>query len=558
MAAPGGAPLAARVVARGGDRRAPPMPAVPLRTVAVGLALPDAEAEGDGEYWYIVNGRRLPDPCTRHQPRGLRGPSRVVDPGRWTWTDAGFRPPPLEQLVLYELHIGSFSRAGTFAGAIEHLPRLVELGIGAIELMPVAEFPGLRGWGYDGVYPWSAHHAYGGPDGLAQLVDRAHALGMAVILDVVYNHVGASGEKALRAFGPYFTDRYGTFWGEALNYDGEDSGAVREWVLQGAEHLVRDFHIDGLRLDAVHAIFDASAEPLLRVLGERVHAARPGALVIAESALNDPKVLRADGWALDAQWADDFHHCVRTLVTSEREGYYAEFGKVAQLAKAWRTPFVHDGDYSSFRRRRHGAPVGELAPQRFVVFTQNHDQVGNRALGDRLPRAAQPLAAFCVLLSPYLPMLWMGEEYGERAPFQFFTDHIDKRIARATREGRRREFAAFSTFSGEEVPDPQDPATFERSKLTRRVDRPIAELYAELLRLRRELPPGQAEVLAWDERERWLLVRRGRFELAMCFARRGRRRIPVSGRRIVLSTGGAASLRDDALEIGAMTGVLIS
>ena len=276
---------------------------------------------------------------------------------------------------------------------IPHLEELAELGVTAIELMPIADFPGRRGWGYDGVYFWAAHEAYGGPDGLQRLVDAAHAAGLGVLLDLVLNHVGASGEQAIRAFGPYFTDKYSTFWGEAINYDGEWSGPAREWAIQAAEMWVRDLHLDGLRLDAVHAIFDQSAEHVVAELARRVHAANPRALVIAESGLNDPKVVRdaaRGGWGCDAAWADDVHHAIRTLVTDEREGYYAEFGALADLAHAFRDPHVHDGRWSAFRKRRFGAPAADCPPERFVVFDQNHDQVGNRALGDRLPARRTP------------------------------------------------------------------------------------------------------------------------------------------------------------------------
>jgi maltooligosyltrehalose trehalohydrolase len=511
------------------------------------------------DYWVVLDGRRLPDPCTRFQPKGLRGPSRVVDPGSWTWTDQRWKRVRLRDLVLLEVHVGTFTPEGTFDAAIADLERLCDLGITGIELLPIAAFPGERGWGYDGVYPWSAQAVYGGPDGLQRLVDAAHAAGIAVIFDIVPNHVGASGEKALRAFGPYFTDRYATGWGEAINYDGADSGAVREWMLQGCEMWVRDLHVDGLRLDAIHAVFDAGAKHVIAELAERVHAIDPRALVIAEAGLNDPKVIRPKtahppGWGCDAQWADDFHHAVRALVSDEHEGYYAEFGSVAQLAKAFGRPFVHDGGYSTFRRQRYGAPAPDRPPQQFVVFDQNHDQVGNRAFGDRLEPRALRLAQFCVLLSPFTPMLFMGEEYGERAPFQFFSDHIDKRIARATREGRRREFAAFAAFAGEEVPDPQDPATFEASKLTRRGARGHERLVRELLRARRELPDGEAEVEAFDEAKRWLRVRRGPFELLMNFGRA--QTVPARGRKVVVTTG-AANVHAEGVRLGAMTGALV-
>jgi maltooligosyltrehalose trehalohydrolase len=346
---------------------------------------------------------------------------------------------------------------------------------------------------------------------------------------------------ALAAFGPYFTERYSTFWGQAINYDDEHCDPVREWVLQSATGWVRDFHVDGLRLDAIHAIYDTGANPLPAALADRVHAARPGALVIAESGLNDPKVIRpraVGGFGHDAQWADDFHHALRVLLTGDTEGYYEEFGAVADLARAFERPFVHDGQYSSFRKRRFGAPADDRPPEQFVVFDQNHDQVGNRALGDRLPDDARALAAFCTLLSPFVPMLFMGEEYGEPAPFQFFCDHIDEEIATATREGRRREFAAFAQFSGEQVPDPQDRATFERSKLTRERDPAIAELYADLLRVRGRLPRAEV-VTRHDEDARWLTVDRGPYRLCCNFAD-APREVPVDGHsEVVLATDSA-------------------
>jgi maltooligosyltrehalose trehalohydrolase len=512
--------------------------------------------QGGDDYWVVLDGRRLPDPCTRFQPNGLRGPSRVVDPAAWTWSDRGWKGVSLRDLVLLELHVGTFTQEGTFDAAIGELERLAELGITGIELLPVAAFGGRRGWGYDGVYPWSAQDVYGGPAGLQRLVDAAHAHGIAVILDIVPNHVGASGDKALRAFGPYFTGRYSTPWGEAINYDDTDSGAVREWLLQACEYWVRDMHVDGLRLDAIHAVFDQSAKHIVAELTERVHSINRRALVIAESGLNDPKVIRpyrAGGWACDAQWADDFHHAVRTLVTDEREGYYEEFGHVAELAKAFDRPFVHDGGYSTFRKMRYGAPAPDRPAEQFVVFDQNHDQVGNRAFGDRLDGAALRLAQFCTLLSPFTPMLFMGEEYGERAPFQFFSDHIDKRIANATREGRRREFAAFAAFAGEEIPDPQEPQTFERSKLTGKGPRGHAQLVRELLHARRALS-GAAAVEAFDEDARWLRVRRGEHELLMNFG--GAQVVPARGRSVVVTTGGA-KVQDGGVRLGAMTGALV-
>jgi maltooligosyltrehalose trehalohydrolase len=546
-------PLGARPV--GEDRTrfrvwAPRAKSVALRVSGQELPLDDAgygvyelaaRARAGDDYLFLLDRQALPDPCSRSQPEGLRGPSRVVarePPARLA------QPPSLEQLVIYELHIGAFTAQGTFAAAIAHLRELAELGVTAIEIMPVAEFPGRHGWGYDGVYLSAAQSSYGGPAGMLELVAAAHREGLAVILDVVYNHVGTSGVKALDAFGPYFTEKYETPWGRAINFDDADCDPVREWVLQSACGWVRDFGIDGLRLDAIHAIFDSSAEHIVAVIARRVHEVREDALVIAESGLNDPRVMRPPergGYACDAAWADDFHHALRTLVTDERDGYFVEFGRVAQLAKAYHRPHVHDGDYSSFRRRRFGAPAEDVPPQRFVVFSQNHDQVGNRALGDRIPAPARALAAFCTLLSPFVPLLFMGEEYGEQTPFQFFSDHIDKEIADATREGRRREFAAFAQFSRVEIPDPQDDATFERSKLRRQRDESLERLYAELLAVRRELPPGDADQISFDESERWLRVMRGPFEIVANFSS-DPQRLPCDGMRLRLATAQQTSL----------------
>jgi maltooligosyltrehalose trehalohydrolase len=553
----GAAPGAMRVWAPNAERVAVRLGKAdhPLDPEGLGVWAGAPPWEAGDDYWVVLDGRRFPDPCSRLQAKGLRGPSRVVDPGAFEWTD-GWKGVALRDLVLLELHVGTFSAEGTFDGVIPHLERLRDIGITGIELLPIAAFPGRRGWGYDGVYPWSAHEAYGGPAGLQRLVDAAHAAGIAVILDIVPNHVGASGERALRAFGPFFTDRYSTGWGEAINYDGADSGAVREWMIQACEMWVRDLHVDGLRLDAVQAVFDTGVKHVLAELAERVHALDRRALVIAESGLNDPKVIRPRakaGWGHDAQWADDFHHAVRTLVGGDREGYYGDFGHVAQLAKAFDRPFVFDGGYSTFRRQRYGAPAPDRPPEQFVVFDQNHDQVGNRAFGDRLDPRALRLAQFCVLLSPFTPMLFMGEEYGERAPFQFFCDHIDKRIARATRDGRRREFAAFAAFAGEEIPDPQDPATFERSKLTRRRARGHEQLVRELLRARRELR-GEAHVIEFDEAGRWLRVARGDHELLMNFG--PARTVHTRARDVVLTTG-TANVEDAGVRLGAMTGALV-
>ena len=545
------APRASSVGVRLRDRE------LALQDVGFGVRELVTQGEAGDDYTFLIDDQLLPDPCSRSQPSGLRGPSRVVAPA----PQLGLRPPRrLEDLVIYELHIGTFSPEGTFAGAIPYLAELAALGVTAIEIMPIAEFPGHHGWGYDGVYLAAAQSSYGGPHGLIELVSAAHAEGLAVLLDVVYNHVGASGVKALEAYGPYFTDKYETPWGRAINYDDADCDPVREWVLQSAEGWVRDFGVDGLRLDAIHAIFDSSAEHIVEAVARRVHAVRHDALVIAESGLNDPRVMRprsAGGYECDATWADDFHHSLRTLVTDERDGYYADFGRVAQLAKAFHRPHVDDGGYSSFRRRRFGAPAEDVPVQRFVVFSQNHDQVGNRALGDRMPARARALAALCTLLSPFTPLLFMGEEYGEVAPFQFFSDHIDPEIAQATRDGRRTEFAAFSAFSAEEIPDPQDVATFERSKLTRERDEPLAAFYRELLDARVELPRGDADEITYDEDAGWLRVRRGQFELVANFSAAALQ-LPVDASVVRVATASEVALEPAEVHLPPLSGALLT
>jgi maltooligosyltrehalose trehalohydrolase len=531
---------------------------LPARDAGNGIFEVVAPARAGDDYVFLLDGQALPDPCSRWQPEGLRGTSRVLDARSLPGASDSFTPPVREQLVSYELHVGTFSAGGTFESAIEHLGALAELGVNAIEIMPVAEFPGVRGWGYDGVYISAAQSSYGGPEGLAALVAAAHEADLAVILDVVYNHLGASGVTAMEAFGPYFTGKYETPWGKALNYDDADCDPVREWVLQSAEGWVRDFGIDGLRLDAIHAIFDSSAEHIVQAIARRVRAVNPLALVIAESGLNDPRVMRAPergGYGTNAAWADDFHHSLRTLITDEHEGYYSEFGRVEQLAKAMHRPHVHDGIYSSFRRRRFGAPAEDLPPASFVVFSQNHDQVGNRAFGDRLPADVQPLAAFCVLLSPFVPQLFMGEEYGEPAPFQFFSDHIDPELADATRDGRREEFAAFAQF-GEQIPDPQDPATFKRSKLTRERDPELAQLYRELLAIRAELPVGEAEAITFDEQGRWLRFRRGPYE-AVCNFSPQELELTCEGSAVVVATDSGARVDRASVKLPRMSGALI-
>ena len=531
----------------------------PLAEEGLGVFAGEAAAVAGDDYRFVLDGEhRYPDPCSRFQPEGVRGPSRVVDPGGFAWSGGDWTGLSREELVIYELHVGTFTPEGTFAAAAARLPELRALGVTAIELMPVATFPGERNWGYDGLYAWAPHPAYGGPQGLAALVDAAHGHGLGVILDVVYNHLGP-GSEAFEAFGPYLTDRYGTPWGDAVNFDDRESGAVREWAIQNACMWVGDYRIDGLRVDAVHAIHDEGARHVLAELCARVDRVSGGrAVTIAESDLNDPRVLHDaghGGWGFDAQWSDDFHHALHARLTGERDGYYADYAAVADLAAATERPFVYDGRYSPFRRRRHGAPATGIAPERFVVGTQNHDQVGNRALGDRPPGPARALAAMWTILSPYTPMLFMGEEHGETRPFLFFTDHIDPFIADATREGRRHEFKEFAGFE-EEIPDPQDPETFARSVIDPAGGDPrMRELYRELLSLRRTLPRAAAQV-RFDEGAGWIGMRRGAVEVLGNFTDDWAE-VAVEASGVVLATGTGVTLEDGRLRLPALGGAVV-
>jgi maltooligosyltrehalose trehalohydrolase len=468
-------------------------------------ALFEATLEGIGagaRYFYLFDdGRALPDPVSRFQPEGVHGPSEVVDPGKFDWTDADWRGIPLEDHLFYELHVGTFTPEGTFDGAIERLGDLKALGITAIELMPVAQFPGSRNWGYDGVDLYAVQNSYGGPEGLRRLVDAAHRTGLAVVLDVVYNHLGHEGNY-LRAFGPYFTQKYKSPWGDAINYDDRGCKEVRRFIVENALYWIDEFHIDAFRLDAIHGIFDFSAKHILQEIGEAVHrlgtALERSVYLFPESDLNDPRLIRSierGGYGLDAQWNDDFHHALHTLLTGERQGYYADFGRLDQMGKAIRSGFVYSGNDSVFRGRPHGAPSDDLPGSRFIVFSQNHDQIGNRLRGDRLstlvPFEALRLAAAVTLLSQSLPLLFMGEEYGETAPFLYFTHYGDPKLAEAVREGRKREFADFA-WQGE-PPDPQSKETFDRSRTDRLLSDQethgsLLEFYRMLIAFRKSHP----------------------------------------------------------------------
>jgi len=457
--------------------------------------------EPGSQYFYRLDGRKeRPDPVSYFQPQGVHGPSQVVD-SNFTWEEQGWSGLPLEEYIVYELHVGTFTTEGTFGAIITRLDELKDLGITAVELMPVAQFPGNRNWGYDGVYPFAVQDSYGGPEGLKNLVNTCHRKGLAVILDVVYNHLGPEGNY-IADFGPYFTDRYKTPWGAALNFDGPYSDQVRRFFIENAIYWLTDLHIDALRLDALHAILDISSYSFVEELSvefhEQVKQQKRKAYLIGESAANDARLIKSrelGGYGLDAQWNDDFHHSLHVLLTGEQAGYYQDFGRLHHLVKAFREGFVYSGEYSPYRRRRHGVSSKDIPSHRFVVFSQNHDQVGNRAQGERLSRIvsfeALKLAAGTVLLSPYIPLIFMGEEYGETAPFPYFVSHAEPELIEAVRKGRREEFAAFR-WQGE-IPDPQDEKTFTSARINRNLRDQgqhcvLLEFYKELIRLRKVTP----------------------------------------------------------------------
>jgi maltooligosyltrehalose trehalohydrolase len=425
-------------------------------------------------YFFLLNGKKkLPDPASRWQPDGVHGPSSVVD-NTFNWTDDSWNGVPLREMIIYELHVGTFSTEGNFEGVISRLDYLNELGINTIELMPVAQFPGNRNWGYDGVYPFAVHHDYGGAVGLKKLVNEAHQRGIAVVLDVVYNHQGPEGNY-LSEYGPYFTDKYKTGWGKAINFDDAWCDGVRHYYWQNALMWLEEFHIDGLRLDAVHAIWDFSADHFIQHLAHRVEAlekkTRRKKVLIAEFDLNNPRYIsppEKGGYGLSGQWIDEFHHALHALVTGEVNGYYEDFGELAHLIKAFKDSYVYTGQYSKHRKKFFGVSPKQNAYAQFVVFSQNHDQIGNRMLGDRLATQlsfeALKLVAAAVILSPHVPLLFMGEEYGEDRPFQYFISHTDQELVEMVRNGRKKEFSYFN-WEGE-LPDPQAEQTFQQCKLS--------------------------------------------------------------------------------------------
>jgi maltooligosyltrehalose trehalohydrolase len=451
------------------------------------------ELRAGADYLYRIDGKsERPDPVSRWQPHGVHGPSRVFDPDAFEWSDSGWKGIPLDEYVIYELHIGTFTPAGTFAAAVARLDYLREVGITAVEIMPVAQFSGARNWGYDGVYPYAVQSSYGGPDELKRLVDECHRRGLAVIMDVVYNHLGPEGNYLLE-FMPCFSRTHKSPWGEALNYDGPYSYGVRRYVIENALYWLAEYHVDALRLDAVHGIFDFGARHVLAELSERFHreVARLGrsAFLIAESDLDDVRVIRSiaeGGWGMDAQWNDAFHHALHTVLTGDRHGYFADYGSLADLRKAIVEGYVYDWRYSEVRKRYHGSSSADRPGRQFVVFTQNHDQIANARAGKRpastLSAGQEKIAAALLVCAPNLPLFFMGQEFGSTSPFTYFTDFQDRGLARAVSEGRKREYPGFLAAG---FIDPQSPAAFEGSKL--RWEQVAEPAHEEMLRFHREL-----------------------------------------------------------------------
>jgi maltooligosyltrehalose trehalohydrolase len=515
-------------------------------------------------YGYVIDGRGpFPDPRSPSQPDGVHGLSCVVDHTQFAWSDQGWQQGAWSSAVIYELHIGTFSDEGTFEGAIAHLKKLVDLGVTHVELMPVCEFPGERGWGYDGTSLYAPHHTYGGVSGLKSFVNYSHSIGLAVILDVVYNHLGPDGNY-LPEFGPYFSARHMTPWGEGPNLDGEQCSQVRQFFIDNALMWLRDYHIDGLRLDAIDKIRDDSPQHLLvqlrRAVDDLEKETGTRRILIAESASNERLyVTRPEdgGYGMDAQWNDDFHHALRTVFTGESETYYMDFGSLNDLAKAIRQGFVYDGVYSKFRGKVHGTSAAGLPAESFLAYLQTHDQVGNRAQGDRFHHDPavklihQKIAAALVLLSPYTPMIFMGEEWAASTPFLYFTDHHNEQLGKAVSEGRRNEFGG-SQWQGE-VPDPQSLPTFIRSKLRwnereREPHRQMLDWYAELLSLRHSHPdfgPGSSVEVLTDAEETWLCMRRGSHRVLAKF-KEGAARIPLPQPVLIVIFAGARPIHEDS------------
>ena len=563
------APDVERVDVKIGDQ------AWPLKKVADGWWEARVHAARPGtDYGFVLDGGDavLPDPRSLWQPYGVHGLSRVLDQSAFAWTDGGWRAPELKDAVIYELHVGTFTPEGTFAAAEERLGYLRTLGVTHVELMPVAAFPGARGWGYDGVDLFAPQESCGDPEELKHFVDAAHAQGLAVLLDVVYNHLGPSGNYLAR-FGPYFTASHHTPWGDAVNFEDAGSREVRQFFIDNAKMWLRDYHFDGLRLDAVHAYMDRSAIHFMEQIGVAVRGLEKETgrsyTVIAESDLNDPRFVterERGGYALDAAWSDDFHHALIAVLTGDRGGYYADFGSMTDLAKALREVYVYDGRYSVYRDRVHGRPVGDLPRTRFLGYAQNHDQIGNRAKGERLSALTTPgrvkIAAALVMAAPFVPLIFQGEEWAASSPFLYFTDH-EKELGRLVSEGRKKDFAAFG-WKPEEVPDPQDEMTFVRSRLNwGEIAEPehagVLSWYRELIALRCSVPDfvsGDVKV-DFSERDGWLILRRGRFLIAFSVAER-EMALPVpKGAKIVLKSADQIAITDGSLRLVADSVVVL-
>jgi maltooligosyltrehalose trehalohydrolase len=529
------------------------------------------EAGPGTDYAYVIDGLEpaLPDPRTQWQPYGVHGASRVVDHAGFAWSDSGWQAPPLSSGLIYELHLGTFTPEGTLKAAESRLYYLKGLGVTHVELMPLANFPGKRGWGYDGVDLYAIFNAYGEPGDLKRFVDACHAKGLAVLLDVVYNHLGPVGNY-LAKFGPYFTHSHTTPWGDAVNFEEAGATEVRRFLIDNALLWLHDYHIDGLRLDAVHAYMDRSAIHFLEeITGEvrRLEAAMGKHFVlIAESDLNDPRIVKAEeagGYGLDAQWSDDFHHALFAAISGERAGYYADFGSLAQLAKSLRCVFVYDGNYSEYRHRNHGRQVVGLSGHRFIGFVQNHDQVGNRAQGERLSHEAgvgrAKIAAALVLTAPFVPMLFQGEEFGASTPFLYFTDYDDPELGRMISEGRKKEFVAFG-WAPDQIPDPQDERTFLQSKLnwaelTESPHRSLLQWHKDLISLRRnqsKLTDGNlnAVTVRFDEVAQWLVLERGNLRVA-CNLGKAPVEVEVGdGSQVLLASDDSIALSGPNLKLG--------
>jgi maltooligosyltrehalose trehalohydrolase len=530
------------------------------------------EEAGPGtDYGFVIDGLEpaLPDPRSQWQPYSVHGASRLVDQAAFAWSDNDWQAPPLSSALIYELHLGTFTPEGTLKAAESRLDYLKTLGVTHVELMPIANFPGRRGWGYDGVDLYAIFNAYGEPGDLKHFVDACHAKGLAVLLDVVYNHLGPVGNY-LSKFGPYFTHSHTTPWGDAVNFEEAGATEVRRFLIDNTLMWLRDYHIDGLRLDAVHAYMDRSAIHFLEeITGEvrRLEAAMGKHFVlIAESDLNDPRIVKAEeagGYGLDAQWSDDFHHALFSVISGERAGYYEDFGSLAQLAKSLHCVFVYDGNYSAHRQRNHGRQVVGLSGHRFIGFVQNHDQVGNRAQGERVSHEAgvgrAKIAAALVLTAPFVPMLFQGEEFGASAPFLYFTDYDDPELGRMISEGRKKEFAAFG-WAPDQIPDPQDEHTFLQSKLnwaelTEQPHRSLLQWHKDLISLRRDqskLTDGNLNEVnvRFDEEAQWLVLERGNLRVACNLGQEPVNVEVGNGAQVLLASDDSIALSSANIKLG--------